>query len=92
MSEQIIEKEKLNDTGHLPPVVFLYVNPLTGKHAKTSNNSRLAVFVNEIAARKWEGISKTLKNMVGYEATVEEMLDIASKETGGSYEYFSDYS
>jgi hypothetical protein len=38
MSEQIIEKEKLSDIDHIPPVVFLFVNPLTGKHAKTSNN------------------------------------------------------
>jgi hypothetical protein len=30
--------------------------------------------------------------MVGYDATLEEMLDIASKETGGFYAYFSDYS
>ena len=92
MSEQTIEQINIDDLNHLPPVVFLFVNPLKGNHAKCNVTHKLAVFPNEQAARKWEGVSKTLKNMVGYDATLEEMLDIASKETGGSYAYFSDYS
>jgi len=92
MSEQTIESPKINDGIDLPPVVFLFVNPLKGNHAKCTKTNRLAVFLNEQAARSWEGVSNTLKNMVGYDATIEEMLDIAGKETGGSYVYYSDYN
>lgn len=92
MSEQIIEEPKIIDGISLPPVVFLFVNPLKGNHAKCNKTHRLAVFPNEKAARSWEGVSNTLKNMVGYDATLEEMLDIAGKETGGLYVYFSDYN
>ena len=73
-----------------PPEVFLFVNPLNGKHAKTKVDSKLAVFRNESAARRWEKNSKILKEMVGYYCPWEEMLGIASKETQGQYEYFMD--
>jgi hypothetical protein len=92
MLEKTIEDPKIDDGISLPPVVFLFVSPLKGTHAKCNVTHKLAVFPNEQAARTWEGVSKTLKNMVGYDATLEEMLDIASKETGGFYAYFSDYS
>jgi len=36
------------------PEVFIYVNVLTGKHAKTSDTDKLAVFKNENVARIWE--------------------------------------
>lgn len=74
----------------LPPEVFLFVNPLTGKHAKTKADSKLAVFKHEQAARKWEKNSTILKEMVGYYCPWVEMLGIASKETQGQYEYFMD--
>lgn len=92
MSEKTIEQTKIEDVNHLPTVVFLFVSPLKGTHAKCNVTHKLAVFPNEQAARSWEGVSKTLKNMVGYDATIEEMLDIASKETGGFYAYFSNHS
>ena len=68
--------------------VWIYVNPLTGKHAKTTNTGKLAVFLNEEIGRSWETISTALSGMVGYKATWDEMLDIASKETNGLYELF----
>ena len=71
-----------------PGSVWVYVNPLTGKHAKTSHDKKLAVFVTEKVGRKYEDISVTLNGMVGYKATWDEMLDIASKETNGLYELF----
>ena len=71
-----------------PPEVFVFVNPLTGKHAKYTLTNKLAVFKDESVARLWEQNSKALKDMVGYWATWEEMLDIAQKQTGGQYEYF----
>jgi hypothetical protein len=74
----------------LPPDVFLYVNPLTGKHATTVQDKKLAVFVNETTGRKWEEISKALKSMVGYYCKWEEMLTIAKGQTGGQYEFFRD--
>ena len=72
-----------------PPEVFVFVNPLTGKHAKYTLTNKLAVFKDESVARQWEGISKALKSMVGYFITWEEMLDIAAKQTDGLYEYFA---
>lgn len=70
------------------PEVFLYVNVLTGKHAKTRDTEKLAVFKNDVIGRQWEQKSNILKGMVGYWAAWSEMLDIASKQTGGQYEYF----
>jgi len=70
------------------PEVFIYVNVLTGKHAKTSDTDKLAVFKNENVARIWEVKSKALKGMVGYWAAWKEMLDVAKNQTGGQYEYF----
>ena len=69
--------------------VWIYVNPLTGKHAKTTNTGKLAVFVNEEVGRSWETISTALTGMIGYKATWDEMIDIATKQTGGKYELFT---
>ena len=59
--------------------VWLYVNPLTGKHAKTTNNGRLAVFVNEKIGRSYETVSTALSGMIGYTASWDEMIDIYKK-------------
>ena len=69
--------------------VWIYVNPLTGKHAKTTNTGKLAVFLNEDIGRSWETISTALSGMVGYKATWDEMIEIASNQTGGQYELFT---
>ena len=69
--------------------VWIYVNPLTGKHAKTTSAGKLAVFINEKVGRSWEKISTALSGMIGYTATWDEMIDIANKQTGGSYELFT---
>ena len=69
--------------------VWIYVNPLTGKHAKTTNTGRLAVFLNEEIGRSWETISTALSGMVGYKATWDEMIEIATNQTGGQYELFT---
>ena len=45
--------------------VWIYVNPLTGKHAKTTSTGKLAVFLNEEIGRSWETISTALSGMVG---------------------------
>lgn len=69
--------------------VFLYANPLTGKHASLNNNIKiLAVFNNELIGRQYETISDTLRNMVGYYVQWDEMIDICNKETGGLYELY----
>jgi hypothetical protein len=69
--------------------VWIYVNPLTGKHAKTTNTGKLAVFLNEEIGRSWETMSTALKGMVGYKATWDEMIEIANNQTGGQYELFT---
>ncbi len=69
--------------------VWIYVNQLTGKHAKTTKTGKLAVFVNEEVGRSWETISTALTGMIGYKATWDEMIDIATKQTGGQYELFT---
>ena len=69
--------------------VWIYVNPLTGKHAKTTNTGKLAVFLNEDIGRSWETISTALSGMVGYKATWDEMIEIAINQTGGQYELFT---
>ena len=69
--------------------VWIYVNPLTGKHAKTTNTGKLAVFLNEEIGRSWETISTALSGMVGYKATWDEMIEIANNQTGGKYELFT---
>jgi hypothetical protein len=74
----------------LPPDVYLFVNPLNGRHAKFKNTDSLAVFKDEATGRRWEIISKVLNTMVGYYCPWEEMLAIASNEAGGKYEYFRD--
>ena len=69
--------------------VWIYVNPLTGKHAKTTSAGKLAVFLNEEIGRSWETISTALSGMVGYKATWDEMIEIANNQTGGQYELFT---
>ena len=72
--------------------VWIYVNPLTGKHAKTTSSGKLAVFINEEIGRSWETISTALKGMVGYNATWDEMIEIANNQTGGQYELFTTHN
>jgi len=72
--------------------VWLYVNPLTGKHAKTTNTGMLAVFLNEEIGRSWETKSTSLKSMVGYTATWDEMIEISKVQTGGEYELFTTHN
>ena len=69
--------------------VWIYVNPLTGKHAKTTSTGKLAVFLNEEIGRSWESMSTALKGMVGYKASWDEMIGIATSQTGGQYELFT---
>jgi hypothetical protein len=72
--------------------VWIYVNPLTGKHAKTTSAGKLAVFLNEEIGRSWETISTALSGMVGYKATWDEMIEIANNQTGGQYELFTTHN
>ena len=72
--------------------VWIYVNPLTGKHAKTTNTGKLAVFLNEEIGRSWENKSTALKGMVGYTATWDEMIEISNNQTGGEYELFTTHN
>lgn len=72
--------------------VWIYVNPLTGKHAKTTSTGKLAVFINEEIGRSWETFSTALKGMVGYKATWDEMIEIANNQTGGQYELFTTHN
>ena len=69
--------------------VWVYVNPLTGKHAKTTSTGKLAVFLNEEIGRSWEKISTALTGMIGYTATWDEMLEISNSQTRGEYELFT---
>jgi hypothetical protein len=39
------------DFQHIISDVWIYVNPLTGKHAKSSKTGKLAVFINEEIGR-----------------------------------------
>jgi hypothetical protein len=77
------------DFEHMISNVWIYVNPLTGKHAKSTKNGKLAVFLNEEIGRSWEAISTALNGMVGYNATWEEMIEISNKQTGGEYELYT---
>jgi hypothetical protein len=72
------------------PEVFIYVHPLTGKHAKFKAYDCLAVFVSEEVGRSWEKISKTLRNQVGHYVEWGEMLTIAQNECQGQYEFIRD--
>lgn len=72
--------------------VWIYVNPLTGKHAKSSKTGKLAVFLNEEIGRSWEVVSTALKSMVGYNATWDEMIEISNNQTGGEYELFTTHN
>jgi hypothetical protein len=69
--------------------VWIYVNPLTGKHAKSTKTGKLAVFLNEEIGRSWEAISTSLAGMVGYTATWDEMIEISNNQTGGEYELYT---
>ena len=72
--------------------VWIYVNPLTGKHAKTTKTGKLAVFLNEEIGRSWETISTALKGMVGYTAAWDEIIEISNKQTGGEYDLFTSHN
>lgn len=72
--------------------VWMYVNPLSGKHAKSTKTGKLAVFLNEEIGRSWETVSTALKGMVGYKATWDEMIEIANDQTGGEYELFTTHN
>jgi len=80
------------DFENLTSDVWIYVNPLTGKHAKTTKDGKLAVFLNEDIGRSWETISTALSCMVGYKATWDEMIEISNKQTGGKYELFTTHN
>lgn len=82
-------KISLIDSESLISEVWIYVNPLTGKHAKSSKTGKLAVFLNEEIGRSWESVSTALKGMVGYVVTWDEMIEISNKQTGGEYELFT---
>jgi hypothetical protein len=69
--------------------VWIYVNPLTGKHAKSTKTGKLAVFLNEEIGRSWETISTSLQGMIGYTATWDEMIEISNNQTGGEYELYT---
>ena len=69
--------------------VWIYVNPLTGKHAKSTKTGKLAVFLNEEIGRSWEAISTALNGMVGYTATWDEMIEISKNQTGGEYDLYT---
>jgi len=80
------------DFQHMISSVWIYVNPLTGKHAKTTKTGKLAVFLNEEIGRSWETISTALSDMVGYTASWDEMIEISNKQTGGEYELFTTHN
>ena len=65
--------------------VWVYVNPLTGKHCKTSTTHVLAAFRTRESGMSWEPNSKTLQKNVCYEVIWDEMISIANKEAGGKY-------
>ena len=72
--------------------VFVYVNPLKGKHVSINNSIKtLAVFKDESTGRQFESISKTLRNSIGYYVEWDEMIDIASQECEGRYELFNSF-
>ena len=68
-----------------PGSVWLYVNPLTGKHCKTSITQVLAAFRSIENAKSWEPDSHTLQKNICYEVTWNEMISIAAKESNGKY-------
>jgi hypothetical protein len=82
-------KISLIDSESLTSDVWIYVNPLTGKHAKSSKTGKLAVFINEEIGRSWENVSTALKGMIGYSAAWDEMIEISNKQTGGEYELYT---
>ena len=72
--------------------VFVYVNPLKGKHISINKSVKsLAVFIDEKTGRQYEVISDTLKKSIGYYVLWDEMLDIASQECEGRYELFKSF-
>ena len=68
-----------------PGSVWVYVNPLTGKHCKTTGTNKLAVFKTRESAMSWEPDSRTLQKNICYEVSWDEMISIANKEAGGVY-------
>ena len=81
----------LIDSENMLSSVWIYVNPLTGRHAKSTLFGKLAVFLNEEIGRSWETKSKALKGMIGYLVTWDEMIEISNKQTGGEYELYTAY-
>ena len=53
--ERVEEEISVVDIEKMISDVWLYVNPLTGKHAKTSHDKKLAVFVTEKVGRRYQG-------------------------------------
>jgi len=80
------------DIHNMTSEVWLYVNPITGKHATSTITGKLAVFLNEEIGRSWETKSTALKSMVGYTATWDEMIEISKIQTGGEYELFTTHN
>ena len=76
---------ELMDKNTEPGSVWVYVNPLTGKHCKTSGTCVLAVFRTRESGMSWEPDSKTLQKNICYEVSWDEMISIAAKESGGNY-------
>ena len=73
--------------------VFIYVNPLRGKHVSINSDIKaLAVFINEKVGRQYETISDTLCQCIGYHVCWDEMLDIANKECEGRYELYKAFN
>ena len=73
------------------PEVWLYVNMIRGTHAKLKDDdSTLAVFRDESIGRSYEANSEKLKQLLGYYATWDEMIDIANKECSGRYKLFTE--
>ena len=68
-----------------PGSVWVYVNPLTGKHCKTTGTNKLAAFKTRESAMSWEPDSRTLQKNICYEVSWDEMISIANKEAGGVY-------
>ena len=92
MSEEKINPLLVLDDIIRADEIFIYVNPLTGKHITINNNSKtLAVFKDEQVGRQFENISHTLRKSIGYYVLWDEMIDIASQECEGRYELFNSF-
>jgi len=89
MSEEKINPLLVLDDIIRADEVFIYVNPLRGRHISLSTkNKTLAVFKDEQVGRQYETISDTLRKSIGYYVLWDEMIDIASQECEGRYDLF----